>query len=301
MPSHILFHTMGIPVHVTLAGNNSSSQQHAVRETLYAVFDAWDKRFSRFRLDSELHYINEHSGSSIPVSLEMFSVLVRCRELSLETNGVFDASVGAYLAAAGYGLPNHYILPKKVPTYKDMVLDETTHTVTCARGQVLEPAGIVKGMAIDAAGQTLMESKSGWMINAGGDILTHGPFNIDNNEWRVGIQHPQIPNAIVTVVGVRNEAIATSGTYAVVFRSNAFLSHHQVAMHEGVSTKDSISVTVIAPSAQKADEYASIGILLGKDKGTAYLDRHRVPYLFIGMDGVVTKNGLFMERERPLT
>ena len=298
MSSHIVFHTMGIPVHVTIADDISLKQRDDLKKTLFAIFDSWDRQCSRFREDSELHHMNMQAGNPVHVSARMFLVIARCLELAQETDGAFDPSAGAYLAAAGYGLPKNYTLPHQVPTYHDIRLDGRAVTITCAPGQVLEPAGIVKGMAIDAAAQAL-QGIAGWMINAGGDILTHGPFGHEH-VWRVGIQHPRVRNAIVTIVGIRDEALATSGTYEVVFEKEKLLRHHQVDMHSGASASDMVSLSVIAPTAQQADEYASIGMLLGKERGVAYLDAHGVPYLLLGNDGGMIKNEAFTKRELPV-
>ena len=289
---------MGIPIHLTLVG---VGQERADQATAAAkiVFDIWDKRCSRFRDDSELAHLNRNAGKAVVVSQELFDVIATCVQLSQETNGVFDPSIGAYLAAAGYGLPAGYVLPKKVPTWQDIVLDPAKKTVRCAPGQVLEPAAIVKGLAIDQAGEKIAALCESWMINAGGDILTHGPFG-EQGTWNIAIQHPQNAAAVATAIAVRDCSVATSGTYQTTWEWQGEFWQHQIEAQTKKPTKGVKSLTVVASDATKADTFASIGLLLGIEQGQKYLRERLVPYMYIDDQLQIHKNKLFEDLERPL-
>ena len=74
----------------------------------------------------------------------------------------------------------------------------------------LDPSGIVKGWAAERAVRPLYELAVDFYCNAGGDVLIHttGPAR----PWRIGIEHPANPAALMTVLELSSGAVATSGS-----------------------------------------------------------------------------------------
>ena len=302
---HHVFHSMGIPVHITAVGLDADSFGSACQRAS-AAFREWDARFSRFKPESELARINSElcsggpAGSSLEIAIspEMSAVLRRCVDLAAETDGAFDPCIGAYLAAAGYGLPEAYVLPQRVSTYRDLAVG--TLSLSAPLGTVLEPAAIVKGMAIDAAAAALCDGlgRFGFMINAGGDLLTGGDYSAPQLHWNVGIQNPRDRQRTVTAISVHGAAVATSGTYEVRRSLPTGREwHHEIDARTGEPADGVSSLTVVAPTAQRADELASIGFLFGVERGSAYLESGGVPYLYIDVHGRMFRNKKFAELE----
>lgn len=117
----------------------------------------------------------------------------------------------------------------------------------------LDPAGVVKGWAVDRAARHLRGSD--FCLSAGGDMVcrSHG------EPWRVGIENPLDPQQLIATVPVRCGAVATSGT---VHRGE----HLKDARTGGVP-RDIASVTVVAPSLTWADVDATAGYALGQQCG----------------------------------
>ena len=293
---HIVFDTMGTTVHATLC-DILPVQAMAYQQSLEKVFARWNSIFSRFRDDSELMKVNRTAGHWREVSALFFDVIMYCLRMARQTEGVFDPSVGAYLAAAGYGLPKNYTLPHPVPTFRDLAIDTQKRRICLAPGQILEPAPVVKGMAMDAAA-TVLAAVPSWMLNVGGDTVTHGSY--DGNAWIVGIQDPQETQAIVAAVAIRDQALATSGDYAVRWHSDGRTWHHQITLPQGRPTDELRSVSVVAPTATLADEYTSIAFLLGLRRGVQYLEAKNVPYLLIDRKRRMHRNALFDAQTVPL-
>lgn len=295
--THHLFHSMGIPVHITIVGMNDEGAKKIVNQAA-GIFDSYDTRFSRFKTTSELHKLNTASGEWMAVSLPMFQVLKKCVELADETDGAFDPSVGGILASYGYGLPENFIPPSPLPTYRDIEFNDRELSVRLKPGQVLEPAGIVKSMAIDEAGAVLSQAP-GFLINAGGDIVTHG-FYKDGASWNLAIQDPRNLDAIVSVVAIKNKGMATSGTYQTKGIHHGTPWHHLICMRNGnQQTNDIVSATVIADTCKEADTEASLAILLPKEEALARLELKGLPYFLISENGLITKNSAFAELEIP--
>lgn len=297
--NHFLFHSMGIPVHITLVGINNADGKKNI-DVVEEIFNTYDKRFSRFKDTSELYKLNTSNGEWTPVSIQMFEVLKKCVSLAKETHGAFDPSVGGVLASYGYGLPENFISATPLPTYKSIEFNDRELSIRLASGQILEPASIVKGMAIDEAGKSLLGAKiSGFLINAGGDIITHGAY-IDRSAWNIAIQDPRNLDAIVATVALKNSGMATSGTYQTHGMHNNSEWHHLVDMRTGNPSNGLVSATVIAETCEEADTEASLAILLSEEEAISRLEMRGLPYFVIHKDGKVSKNVPFSTLEIPL-
>ncbi|MGB2580610.1 MAG: FAD:protein FMN transferase [Minisyncoccia bacterium] len=303
MTEHRVFHSMGIPVHITMVGV-SSEQADDVLKKAECVFNEYDLRFSRFKPESELMGLNTSNGAWHKVSVELFQVLKRCVALAAETDGAFDPSVGGILASYGYGLPEHFTMRTPQPTYRDLAFNDRELLVRLAPGQILEPACIVKGMAIDMAVKAILEiidvRTQGFMINAGGDILTKGAFE-DGKSWNIAIQDPRSTGAIVAALGIQNAGVATSGTYQTYGDQDGKKWHHLVNMKTMQSPSEIISATVVAETCERADTEASLAILLTKNEGMDRLGSLGLPYFLMFNDGTVTKNNAFEALEIPIS
>lgn len=295
---HHVFHAMGIPVHITIIGPSEIEARKHINEA-ERIFRAYDERFSRFKETSELHKLNTNNGAWCPVSLDMFQVLQKCVALAKETGGSFDPSVGGILAAYGYGLPKNLTLDVNTPTYRNIEFNDRELSVRLAPGQVLEPASIVKGMAIDRMCEEL-KHVPGFLVNAGGDILTHGEYK-DEAAWNIAIQDPQNTDAIVGVVALKNTGMATSGTYQTKGTHHGKEWHHLIDMRSGEPANGFSSATVIAKTCEEADTEASLAILLSPTEAIARLENKGLPYFLISHDGTVTKNVVFSALEVPIS
>ncbi|MGH3076393.1 MAG: FAD:protein FMN transferase, partial [Gaiellales bacterium] len=64
-------------------------------------FDEADRRFSRFRPDSELRSVNARSGRPTLVSAPFAAMLATALEMAAATDGLVEPTVGAAIEAAG--------------------------------------------------------------------------------------------------------------------------------------------------------------------------------------------------------
>jgi thiamine biosynthesis lipoprotein len=80
-------------------------------------------------------------------------------------------------------------------------------------GTELDPAGYVKGWAIEGAAQILTDGGvETLLVSAGGDIVGRGSPE-GRAAWKVGIREPHDPEAVVGTVALSDSAVATSGRY----------------------------------------------------------------------------------------
>jgi FAD:protein FMN transferase len=135
-----------------------------------------DGVFSPYRYDSDISRLNRGELTVADCAPEVPGILQLCRDLTVVTNGYFDAWVTG----------------------------------------VLDPCGVVKGWAIEALHQRFREAGSRrHCINGGGDIRCYtlpSGSESDIRPWRLGVSDPQRLLHLATVVEGSDFALATSGS-----------------------------------------------------------------------------------------
>ncbi len=117
---------------------------------------------------------------------------------------------------------------------------------------VIDLSGLVKALAIEAAGRILdAAGATAWSVNAGGDVLVSGT-GPEGRPWVVGIVDPDDRTALLseyTAPGGRR-AVATSGTAERgehVWRTGADATFHQVTVvAEDIVTADVLATAILA-------------------------------------------------------
>ena len=165
---------MGLPVSVLARGEQAQSARAdaAVREVFAELVEA-DRVFSPYKSDSAVSLLARGEVGWDDVDPVVQEVAERCVRARELTGGLFDAD----LPDGGW-----------------------------------DPSGLVKGWAVERAGDRLGEvSDLDWCLNAGGDVLVLSP---SNRPFTIGIQDPRNPGRMVASVARTDGAVATSGTAA---------------------------------------------------------------------------------------
>lgn len=118
-------------------------------------------------------------------------------------------------------------------------------------GGKLDANGYIKGWAISKVSALLKNNMiTQFCISAGGDILAVG-----NKIWKIGLQDPFDRSQIITVVELRDSAIATSGNYE--------RGKHIIDPLTGRPADYWTSVSVLGPDIIKADVLATACFAMG--------------------------------------
>ncbi|MFD3450814.1 FAD:protein FMN transferase [Streptomyces sp. NPDC058691] len=122
---------------------------------------------------------------------------------------------------------------------------------------VLDPSGLVKGWAAEAASQLLYEAGAHHTcVNGGGDLQLRGQA-APGTPWRIGITHPLRPGELAAVISAGHDlAVATSGT--------AERGVHILDPHRGTPATAFASLTVIGPRLATTDAYATAAFVRGE-------------------------------------
>ena len=272
----------------------TSDEQHALaeRDKALALGTAYEQRFSRFLIDSELTRLN--TEKSMEVSPEFFEVFLIGLQLYRETKGVFNPLV--QIERFGYtktfeNISGTTSLQEETPYNIDMEsiqIDETTRRITLNEGQRLDVGGFLKGFVAEKMARGI-ENVSGAIVNLGGDIFTVGtdtsgiPFEFD-------ILNP-ISGTNETSVPVQDAGIATSGTYRRAWDTQHGKKHH-ILSEKGDTNPESdlVSATIVAPEGYRSDAYATVAIILGSTDAQIFLKTRDTRFVLITKSGSIISN-----------
>ncbi len=262
----LTFRAMNTDVTVVARGTDEPRIALAVAR----VFAEAERRFSRFRDDSELARINR-ACEPIVVSAPMFEALVAARRYVELTGGMFEPAVGGALAALGYDRSfapgaldrDTDAEPPRTGSLLDLELDPGRNQVTRPPPLQIDLGGMIKGRTVDEAAALLPGVGA---VDAGGDAVLRG------EGWLVDIEDPRDATRTVATLRVRDGAVATSAPNRRRWRVAGAPRHHLVDPRtQRCAATDLLQVTVVAPSAELADVLAKTVFLLGAAAGVAFL------------------------------
>jgi FAD:protein FMN transferase len=248
-------------------------------------FHAIESSCNRFDESSELSQLSTRIGSAIPVSPLLFEAVRYALAVAAETDGAFDPTIGARMAARGFN--REYRSGQRVilgsyddepVTFRDVTLDSDEHTITLLRPLLLDLGAVVKGLAMDLAARELQELGN-FAIDAGGDLCLGG-HNQSGEPWSVGIRHPRMPELLIARLQVTDCAVCTSGDYERKSAGDGD-AHHLMDPRTGGSASSAVSATVVASSAMVADALGTAAFVLGPDEGIELLERQGVQGLIV--------------------
>jgi len=282
------FHAMTTEVAVAAPTLDDAGEQQ-LAEQVAALFEDTERRFSRFRHDSELGRLNRATGP-VAVSRELLALLAAAGRHVVNTDGVFDPAIGAALRAAGYDRSfSSGALDRDAPVpamprarWSDVVIDETSRVVRRPPHVQLDLGGFLKGRTLDRAAAL---APGNAMIDAGGDAVLRGAGPAGEG-WRVDVEDPADARRVLVTFRVRDGAVATSAPNRRRWRAGRAVAHHLIDPRTGLpSRSDLAQVTVTAPTAERADVLAKVAFLRGARDAARLLDGPGLGGVLVANDG----------------
>jgi len=161
---------MGMPITISIVGDVDGG----ATEAAFECFESVDRRFSPYKIDSEVSALNRGEIALEEMSPELREVLELSELTRHETQGYFD--------------------------------------IRRPDGRI-DPSGLVKGWAIRKAARGIEAGGHfDYFVDAGGDIQCRGR-NEHGKPWRVGIRNPFDQSQIVKVLVPGDAGVETSGAY----------------------------------------------------------------------------------------
>jgi thiamine biosynthesis lipoprotein len=266
---------MGVDARVTLFARHEDEARHAARAAFDRMNDL-DGVLSDYRQDSEAMRLCRAHGRPIAVSDDLYDALERSIEISRQTGGLFDVTIGPIVqlwrqARRDRRLPAAEALDeaRERVGFQLIGLDPPARTATLGRADMrLDFGGIGKGLASQEALEILVERGiERCLIDLGGDIAAGAPPP-GAGHWRVEVDTGA--GSPVLVVPLAHSAIATSGFSEQFVDIEGVRYSHIIDPRTGMGLTNRTAVCVIGPDGATADALASALSVLGRE-GAAQL------------------------------
>lgn len=261
---------------------------HDDSTNLQPSFDSLLRRFdstaSTYKPNSIISRMN-NNDSSVRADEMFTAIFQKAMEVSGNTNGAFDITVGPLVSAWGFGLVNRmkmdqHMVDSLLPLigYQKVKLENGKLRKTDPRIRI-DYNAIAQGYAVDVVAG-FMDSKNiqSYLIDIGGEVLARRT-KPGGEKWSVAIemptQHADDARSIQAVVSLQDMAISTSGSYRKFYEENGIRYSHTIDPSTGYPVKHTLlSVSVLAKDCMTADAYATALMVMGLEKGKAFLENH---------------------------
>lgn len=252
-----------------------------------AIFEREERRFSRFRGDSELARVNAAAGSWIDVSAPFAHVVAFALSAWRRTGGRFDPTLLGAMIAAGYDRDFDELFAGARDAVRPMApagrageVELDGRSLRLPDGIGLDLGGIVKGWTVDRAIHAALSAGVPWiLVEAGGYLRVEGELPTD---LEIAVEDPQAPDTDIGRVTIAGGALATSCVTKRAWEPNA---HHLIDPFTGTPVDGPLlQATVWAPTCVEAEVRSKDALIQGED----YL--RRAPALLVMREGPVLTN-----------
>ena len=262
---------MGAPFRIVLYARDAAHGEAAAQAAFRRV-EALNQIFSDYETDSELNELSRTAGSGkwVPVSDDLWRILVKAQEVARLSDGAFDITIGPCVnlwrkARREKRLPDDARLAeaRQAVGYEKLELKNKAARLLVP-DMKLDLGGIAKGYAVDEAMKILKtHGIRHALVAAAGDIVVSEPPP-GKQGWQI-----EIGSSPPKTVSLSNAAVSTSGDVFQHLEVNDVRYSHIVDPRTGIGLTNQILVTVISPDSTTADALATAICVLGGEKGKA--------------------------------
>jgi thiamine biosynthesis lipoprotein len=283
-------HNLKTPINTKLAGSVFGTRYSVIypseidyKPQFDSLFTAINASLSTYLKDSDISKIN--TNQDVIVDHHFEQVFKASKRIYKATKGVFDPTIGDVVNAWNFGADNRKFISDSttIDSLMRFVGFNKVHLnqskVKKESGTYLEFNAIAKGYGVDVIGDFL-ESKNieNYLVEIGGELRVRGRNLEKDKAWKVGLDEPRFDSeqSIYKVITLRDEAMATSGTYRKFkIDANGNRYAHIINTATGYPSKTNVlSVSVIAENCMTADAYATAFQAMGIESVKAFLKEH---------------------------
>lgn len=291
--------TMGpIQYKVIVAHHPESVSPEQLQEKVQATLDRVNALMSTYIPDSDVSRFNNSDSTDFhPVDPETARVVARAIDISKQTDGAFDITVGPAVDLWNFGpgkkefqIPSESEIDavrKTIGFKKLSVRNEPPALRKSEPGLRIDLSAIAKGYAVDQVARVLDDSGClKFMVEVGGEVFTRGQ-RLNGGKWRIAIERPNYAQRreIGSVAEISDLGMATSGDYRNFIEHDGQLYSHTIDPVTCRPVTHSLaSACVIAEDCMTADALATAIMVLGAEKGAKVCDQLGVLCLTIDRD-----------------
>lgn len=279
---------MGTDVSLVAPAETDPAVLVAATARIQHRFAREERRFSRFRADSELSRVNAAAGAWTAVSPGFARLTRFAIQAAWRTGGSFDPTVLPAMIAAGYDRDFDEVLagargalhpPRPCGRFDEIELE--AERLRMPDGVAMDFGGVAKGWTVDLAAEGTLSMGLRWaIVNAGGDLRLVG--DVPSTGVEVSVEDPQDRSSELLRLSISEGALATS---SVLVRSWGPGLHHLIDPRTGAPVVgDVLQATVWAKTCSEAEVRSKCALL----EGPGYLER--APAALVMRDGRIVMN-----------
>ena len=261
------------------------------------ILDRINVSMSTYDPKSTLSRIN-HNDSTARIDPDMKRVLQVGWEVSDQSDGAFDMTVGPLVNAWGFGFTAR---EKVTPGLIDSILKFTGYHKVRFEGDrlikddpriMIDPNAIAPGYASDAVSEFLDSAGvKNYLVEIGGELRCRGK-NKEGDAWRVGVDKPlenMQEHEIQQVFHLEHISVATSGNYRKFYEENGVKYSHEIDPKTGYPARSNLlSATVFTDLCIYADAWATVFMVIGFENAkqlSARIPGIQVYFIYSDTDG----------------
>ncbi|MGM0771466.1 MAG: FAD:protein FMN transferase [Halobacteriota archaeon] len=252
-----------------------SDGEHAGQtiDKAFERIESVDSIMSTYKNDSQVSILNREAKLE-DASSDLIYVIESSLYYSKISNGAFDITImpvldlwtSKFSPGGTYQPPTQEEIDTTLGVVDYRKINIERDNIYMEPGMKIALGGIAKGYAVDQAVEILLsEGINSCFVDAGGDGRYVGT-KPDGTMWTVGLQNPDKQGDFITVMQLKDMAVATSGNYERYFNDTAKVSHISDP-RTGYPVNELISATVIAETTMDADALATTVFVLGEEEG----------------------------------
>lgn len=283
--------TMGSTYSIKYVPGPASADRVSIQTGVTAILVEVDEQLSTYRADSLVSRFNALPGGSCMAMPEAVLGLLKAGEqLSRESDGAFDLTIEPLINLWGFGPQSR---GEQVPSAEQIAVARTQmgHQHLQVDGQQLCKRQAVQldfnsvgaGYAVDRVAAFLeQQGISSYLVDITGELRAHGR-KPDGSFWQIGIEEPQAGQPVAArVLKLDDLAVSTSGDYRNYFEQDGKRYSHSIDARTGAPINHRLaSVSVVDPSAMRADGLSTVLLLLGPEQGFEFAQQRDIAALFI--------------------
>jgi thiamine biosynthesis lipoprotein len=284
--------TMGTTYNVTLFSKDPRHSQAEIQKKVETVLAQVNAQMSTYDPESELSRFNQHDSTQpVVISRALERVIRRALEISAQTEGLLDVTVGPLVNLWGFG---PQAKPEQVPRQDELnevrayvgydKLTLANHQLTKSHPQVyVDLSTIAKGYGVDRVAYLLNDLDiTQYLVEIGGEIRTRGG-KPNGKPWRLAVEKPvSTERSVQEVVSFNEGALATSGDYRNFYEENGRRYSHIINPLTAEPIQHNlVSVSVYADDCMSADAYATALLVMGPEQAKAFVTKYQIETMLV--------------------
>lgn len=300
--------TMGSTYSVKYVQRRGTPAKEDLQRESEAILAELDRQLSTYRADSDIERFNAlPAGSCAPVPASVRELVAAGERLSVESEGALDLTIGPLLDLWGFGSHSH---GEQVPDagaiaaarqrvgYRHLRIDGEQ---LCKDAPVqVDFNSIAAGHAVDRVVARLEAlGVDSYLVEITGELKARG-HKPDGTPWRIAIEAPHDNERVAQkIIALDGYGVSTSGDYRNFFEQDGKRYSHTVDPQSGAPVVHRLAaVTVVDPSALRADGLSTILMVLGDERGLVFAERQGIAAFLVIREnqGFITKSTAAFDR-----